>query len=98
MSGMDDSRDIDERRQNHELRGLFDTAYAMIVPFFDPDQGWSGHSLEHLAYRVLRENFPDLSGEDVHSIVVAAHRIYIDHNPERSDHLRRPHELRPPGR
>lgn len=86
--------DVD-RRRNAKLRGLFDTAYTVIEPFFDPDQGWGGHSLEHLAFRVLRENFPDLSSEEVHTIVVAAHRVYIERNPLRSGHLRRPGELRP---
>lgn len=85
----------EDRRTNARLRSLFDTAYVMIEPFFNPDQGWAGHSLEHLAFRVLRENFPDLSGEEVHTIVVAAHRVYIEHNPGRSGHLRRPDEIRP---
>lgn len=86
-----------DRRSNTKLRGLFDTAYVMIEPFFDPAQGWGGHSLEHLAFRVLRENFSELSSEEVHTIVVAAHRVYIERNPSRSDHLRRPGEL-PSGR
>jgi hypothetical protein len=84
-----------DRRRNTKLRGLFDTAYTVIEPFFDPEQGWGGHSLEHLAFRVLRENFPELSSEEVHTIVVAAHRVYIERNPSRSGHLRRPGELRP---
>ncbi len=88
----------ENRRQNTKLRAIFDTAYVMIEPFFDPEQGWGGHSLEHLAFRVLRENFSELSGEEVHTIVVAAHRVYIERNPGRSDHLRRPGELRPPHR
>lgn len=79
-----------DRRRNTKLRALFDTAYVMIEPFFDPAQGWGGHSLEHLAFRVLRENFSELSSEEVHTIVVAAHRVYIERNPGRSDHLRRP--------
>lgn len=85
----------DERRSNAKLRSLFDTAYSMIEPFFDPDQGWGGHSLEHLAFRVLRENFGSLSSEEVHTIIVAAHRVYIERNPGRSSHLRRPGEFRP---
>jgi hypothetical protein len=96
MSEKNSATPSENRRQNTKLRTLFDTAYAMIEPFFDPDQGWGGHSLEHLAFRVLRENFPELSGEEVHTIVVAAHRVYIERNPGRSDHLRRPGELRPP--
>lgn len=83
-----------ERRNNIALREMFDAAYVMIEPFFDPNAGWGGHSLEHLAFRVLRDNFPSLSSEEVHIIVVAAHRIYIDRNPHGSDHLKRPHEVR----
>lgn len=87
-----------ERRQNLHLRNLFETAYAMVEPFFDPETGWGGHSLEHLAYRTLRENFPDLDVGEVHSLVVAAHRVYIQRHPEKSTHLRRPGEIaRPQG-
>jgi hypothetical protein len=85
-----------ERRRNLRLRTLFETAFVMIEPFFDPAQGWGGHSLEHLAFRVVRENFPELTSEEVHSLVVAAHRVYIDRNPGGSDHLPRPEELRRP--
>ena len=83
-----------DRRQNRQLREIFDSAYVMIEPFFDPNAGWGGHSLEHLAFRVLRENFPQLSSEDVHAIVVAAHRVYIERNPLKSMHLKRPQEVR----
>jgi len=83
-----------ERRRNQRVRESFDTAFLMIEPFFDPAQGWGGHSLEHLAFRVVRDNFSELSGEEVHALVVAAHRVYIDRNPKTSDHLPRPEELR----
>jgi hypothetical protein len=83
-----------ERRRNQRLRTVFDTAFVMIEPFFDPAQGWGGHSLEHLAFRVVRENFPELTSEEVHALVVAAHRVYIQRNPGSSDHLPRPDELR----
>jgi hypothetical protein len=85
-----------ERRRNLRLRTVFETAFVMIEPFFDPAQGWGGQSLEHLAFRVVRENFPELTGEEVHSLVVAAHRVYIDRNPGRNDHLPRPEDLRRP--
>lgn len=85
---------LSERRRNLSLRGAFDEAFAMIEPFFDPQQGWAGQSLEHLAYRVLRENFPALSGDEVHALVVAAHRVYIERHPDHSSHLPRPGELR----
>lgn len=86
----------DERRRNLRLRTLFDTAFVMIEPFFDPAQGWGGQSLMHLAFRVVRDNFPELTSEEVHTLVVAAHRVYIDRNPGGSEHLPRPEELRRP--
>jgi hypothetical protein len=52
--------------------------------------------LEHLAFRVVRENFLELTSEEVHALVVAAHRVYIQRNPTGSDHLPRPNELRRP--
>jgi hypothetical protein len=85
---------VDERRQSQRLRAAFDSAFVMIEPFFDPGQGWGGQSLELLAYRIVRENLPELSSEEVHAVVVAAHRVYIERNPQRSDHLPRPSELR----
>lgn len=81
-----------ERRQNHGLRDLFETAYQLVEPFFDPEAGWAGRSLEHLAFRVLRDNFPELSGEEVHAIVVSAQRIYIQRYPGKNVHLRHPGE------
>lgn len=82
-----------DRRQDPQFRELFDAAYVMVEPFFDPNAGWGGHSLEHLAFRVLRENFPTLSAEEVHVVIAAAHRLYIEKNPEGSAHLKRPEEL-----
>lgn len=84
----------DERRRSLRLRTVFESAFAMIEPFFDPAQGWGGQSLEHLAFRVVRENFSELTSQEVHSLIVAAHRVYIQRNPARSDHLPRPEELR----
>lgn len=83
-----------ERRQKPGLRAAFEEAFAMIEPFFDPQQGWAGQSLEHLAYRVVRDNFPALDRDDVHALVVAAHRVYIERHPDHSDHLPRPSEPR----
>jgi len=83
-----------ERRTRETLRSVFDSAYAMMEPFFDPATGWGGRSLEHLAFRILRENFPMLSADEVHVLIAAAHRVYIHANPGGSDHLPRPSEIR----
>lgn len=85
-----------ERRQNARLRNVFDTAFLMIESFLDPGAGWPTHSLSHLSFRVLRENFADLSPGDLQTLVVALHRSYIERNPHRNDHLIRPDEMQSP--
>lgn len=65
-----------ERRQNLRLRATFDRAVLMIEPFFVSSQGWGGGSLEHMAFHVLRENFPELESEEVHALIVAARRVF----------------------
>jgi hypothetical protein len=67
-----------ERRQNLQVRQIFEEAYALIEPFFD----WGGQPLEYLAFQRLCENFPHLSHEDIHVIVTAAHRVYGERHPE----------------
>lgn len=69
-----------DRRQNPELRRIFDDAYLLIEPFFDPSSGWEGHALEHLAFRVLREHYPQLAGHEVRILIVAATRVYSSRN------------------
>ncbi len=65
-----------ERRKNHSLRELVDQAYLLVEPFFDPANAWNGQTLEHLAYRVVREHLPAIPPQDVQVIVSAATRIY----------------------
>ena len=83
-----------ERREKVRLRTVFDTSSKMLESFFSRERGWVGLSLQHLSFRVVRENFPELTREEVHSLVVSLHRSYIDRYPEGSDHLLRPDELR----
>ena len=65
-----------DRRRNPELRARFEEAYRIVEPFFEAENEWSGHSLDHMAYRVLREQMPSLSQDEVHVIVVAAARVF----------------------
>jgi hypothetical protein len=65
-----------ERRKNLSLRELVDQAYLLIEPFFDPVNAWNGQTLEHLAYRVVREHLPTIPPQDVQVVVSAATRIY----------------------
>ncbi|MBK1681068.1 hypothetical protein [Rhodocyclus tenuis] len=68
----------EDRRRNLRLRATFDSAVLMIEPFFDNRQGWGGASLEHMAFHVLRENYPELEAEEVHALIVAARRVFAE--------------------
>jgi hypothetical protein len=65
-----------ERRDNHQLRGIFVQAYDVIQPFFAPENSWGGRTHEHLAYRALHESFPSLSPHEIFVIVAAAKRVF----------------------
>ncbi len=70
-----------ERRQHPELRTLFEEAYIRIEFCFDPQQTWGGLPLEHLAFRMLREAYPQISSQEVHLLVGASLRVYKERNP-----------------
>jgi len=67
------------RRKNFELRKIFEGAYALIGPFFDPANNWNGQALQHLAFRVMRENYPDISSDEIYVFLAAAKRVYSAH-------------------
>ena len=66
----------EERRNNTQLRTIFVEAYEVLLPFFDPVNSWGGQTHEHLAYRALHEQFPDMSSQDVFTLVTAARRVF----------------------
>ncbi|BAL23315.1 hypothetical protein [Azoarcus sp. KH32C] len=68
--------DTPDRRQHHRVREIFAEACEKLAPFFAPENRWGNVTLDHLAYRVVRENYPELSFEEVHVLVLAAHRVY----------------------
>ena len=65
-----------ERRQHHRVREIFVEACEKLAPFFSPENRWGNVTLDHLAYRVVRDNYPELTSEEVHVLVVAAHRVH----------------------
>ena len=65
-----------ERRGNSRLREIFVAAYDVMQPFFDQNNSWAGQTHEHLAYRALHERFPDLTTQDVFTLVAAAKRVF----------------------
>ncbi|THF62369.1 hypothetical protein E6C76_18805 [Pseudothauera nasutitermitis] len=71
-----------ERRKYHHVREIFDEAYEVIAPFFARENRWGNATLDHLAYRVVRDRYPELSFEEVHVLVVASKRVYTELRPE----------------
>jgi hypothetical protein len=65
-----------ERRGNRRLRALFDHAYPILEPFFDPEAGWDNHTRQHVVAGLLRDNFPELEAHEVHSLIRVANRVY----------------------
>lgn len=82
-----------ERRQNPGLRALFEEAYALVAPYLDPQQSWGGVPLEHLAFRRLREAYPELSPQEAHLLICAFVRVYRTRMPDKATHLPRPEEI-----
>lgn len=86
-----------ERRHNIRLRSLFEEAYALIEPCLDPRQTWGRVPLEHLAFRTLREAYPELTPQDARLLVCASVRVYRQCMRGQADHLPRPEEIVLPG-
>jgi hypothetical protein len=60
-----------DRRQYPGLRVVFEHAYALSLPFLDPDKGIAGRALVHHVPVVLREHFPDLPAQELMVLVGA---------------------------
>lgn len=71
-----DRSGLQERRSHHHVREIFEEACELIMPFFARENRWGNTTLDHLAYRVLRDHYPELGFEEVHVLVVAAHRVH----------------------
>lgn len=75
--------DSDDKRQHLQLRSVFDNAYMLVEPFFDPNNQWGGKTLEHLAFRVMREHFPQVSSDEIYVFIEAAKRVYAERQEPR---------------
>lgn len=71
-------QDQADRRQYHRVREVFEDAYTLIAPFFATENRWANVTLDHLAYRVVRDHYPEFSAAEVHVLIVAAKRVYGD--------------------
>ncbi|MCC4116463.1 hypothetical protein LLG90_13965 [Aromatoleum toluclasticum] len=76
---------LQERRSHQHVREIFVEACELITPFFARENRWGNSTLDHLAYRVLRDHYPELSFEEVHVLVVAAHRVHSSRGSRPAD-------------
>lgn len=67
------ARHMQERRQNHQLRQLFEPARHLLTPFMSPANSWSSNTLDFLARQVLLEHYPQMDQRDA-GILIAACR------------------------
>lgn len=77
---MPDTASANERRENLQLRAIFPAACEALKPFFAPGGEWGGAGHEHLAYRTLKEQFPQLSAQESFIAVATAKRLYVSGN------------------
>lgn len=63
-----------DRRKDQQLRCIFKDACEVIAPFIDPDNKWGGQSLDGLAFRAVRDRFPELPAESVRVLIQACLR------------------------
>lgn len=80
---VDPVKPADDRRKALQLREIFAGAYELVAPFFDPANSWNGQSLEYLAFRVMRENYPKISGDEIFVFLSAAKRVYCERMAKR---------------
>ena len=56
---------------------VFPPAYEALRPFFNRHTQWgTGGGQEHLAYRTLKDHFPELSPQESFLIVITARRLF----------------------
>ncbi len=67
-----------ERRQYHHLREIFEDAYIIALPFLDPKQGLGGIPMVRHAYIRLREEYPELSQQEIAILVPALERVFAE--------------------
>ena len=65
-----------DRRKNPRLRAIYSDARIRIDHFFHDSSNWAGTPIDYLALRVVHEAYPDLSTQDVRTLVAAIERRY----------------------
>jgi len=78
LPNQQDSAGGEDKRVSPHLRVVFETACRITAPFFDPAQGWGGKSLTMYARQALREEYPNLTQQDIAILFAAVQRFHRD--------------------
>ncbi|OYY93217.1 MAG: hypothetical protein B7Y41_12905 [Hydrogenophilales bacterium 28-61-23] len=65
-----------ERRQQAQLRDIFDDVVRLVQPYFLPGTGLNGQHPDFWVSRTIRDTYPDLTSQDVQVLTSAAARYY----------------------
>ena len=70
-----------ERRQNERLRTIYGEVREKLDHFFHSKKEWAGSSIDYLALRMVHEAYPDLTSDEVRTLVAAIERAAGASNP-----------------
>ena len=73
----------EEQRRHHRVRAIFEEASVLVEPFFACESRWANSTLDLLAYRTVRDRYPELTAAEVHVLIVACSRLYARTQPEK---------------
>jgi hypothetical protein len=69
--------DSGDRRKNRDL--VYPPRYEVLRPFFDRRTQWGGSTGGHqevLAYRTLKDHFPELSAQEIFLTIITARQLF----------------------
>lgn len=69
---------IVERRRNPYLRALYPEVSVRIAQSFEKRSDWLGNPIDYLALRLVHEHYPQLSSEEVRTLVGAIERHMLE--------------------
>ena len=73
MSPSPSSAEFTDRRQ---VTLVYPPVYEALRPFFDRRTQWGSSSQEVLAYRTLKDHFPELSPQDIFVTIITARQLF----------------------
>jgi len=70
-----------DRRQNPRLRTIYGDVREKLDHFFHSRKEWAGSSIDYLALRMVHEAYPELTSDEVRTLVAAIERSIGAGNP-----------------